>query len=151
MGLPTSMDTSDVKESRFDPIPAGTYDATVYSVEECEAPGTGQMPQGTPGINVQFRISNGEFENRRVFKRFYIAPDGYENKQTMDSILFTFCKIALGEDAARSKKFNLAKAVSEEEFSGAPVRVQVAVNGEYNNVKNVREAGSGSQDEDLLP
>lgn len=152
MALPTSMDTSEVKESKFEPLPKGTYDATVFSVEECESPGSGKMPEGTPGINVQFRIANGEYENRRVFKRFYIAPDGYENKQTMDSILFTFCKIALGEDTARNKKFNLAKAVAEEEFSGAPCRVQVEVNGEYNNVKNVREPGAGSEDdEDLLP
>jgi len=145
------MDTSEAKESKFEPLPAGTYNATVFSVEECESPGSNKMPEGTPGINVQFRISDGEYENRRVFKRYYIAPDGYENKQTMDNILFTFCKITLGETAARSKKFNLAKAVADEEFSGSPVRVQVKVNGEYNNVQNVREPGEDSEDSDLLP
>lgn len=166
MALPTKMDMSDVKENTFEAIPAATYNATVFEVTEVEAPGTGHMPEGTPGINVQFNISDGEFENRRLFKKFYIAPDDYPKKDTMDSILYGFLKIALGEAVVKSKSFNLAKAVSDELFGGAPCRLKVTKDlkrGDeelpenektwYNNVKSVlavRGSGTASS-EGLLP
>lgn len=157
MALPSAMDTSNIKESTFDPIPAGTYHATVYEVSEVEAKGDGKMPEGTPGINVQLRLVDGQgYDNRRVFKRYYIAPDDYANKEVMDSMLYSFLKVTLGEEVAKSKKFNLAKAVADDEFGGRPVRVKVVLNeaGDNNNVKSILEpkgsVGSGDA-EGLLP
>jgi hypothetical protein len=53
----------------YDPIPAGSYNATVFNVT-LEQVKSGPN-EGKPRFNIQFRISGGNYDNRRVFG--YIA------------------------------------------------------------------------------
>jgi hypothetical protein len=85
----------------FDAIPADTYDCAVVKVTDIAVKGEdGNLPKGTPGISVQFRIVGGEYDNRRVFNNYWIAPakiggKAYEKKAMMDGMIAKFF-IALG-------------------------------------------------------
>jgi len=59
-------------------IPAGSYNATVFDVKE-ETVRSGPN-EGKPRFNVQFRISEGQYENRRVFSYvpLYAANDAWK-------------------------------------------------------------------------
>lgn len=102
MGLNLNMSSADLKG--FDAIPAGTYDASVYEVTMGETKGgaDAKLPAGTPALNVQFKIDGGDYDNRRVFRKYIIAPEKlngkkYEHKAMMDGMLAKFF-IALGWD-----------------------------------------------------
>lgn len=62
--LTINISAGDLQESSYDPIPAGTYDATVYAVEVVEVK-NGENA-GKPQYKIQFRLST-EYENRRLF------------------------------------------------------------------------------------
>ena len=49
----------------FKPLPEGTYSATIYDVQEGEY--ASEANKGRPKFDVQVRISEGEFTNRRLF------------------------------------------------------------------------------------
>lgn len=111
MGLNLNLKDADVKG--FDAIPANTYDATVYEVTMGETKGSegSKLPAGTPFINVQFKIDGGEYDNRRVFRKFIIPPakvngKPYEHKAMMEGMLVKFF-VALGfdEDAVTAESF----------------------------------------------
>jgi hypothetical protein len=109
-----------------------------------------KLPAGTPMLNVQFRISEGEHENRRVFRSYVIAPAkikdpetgrnvNNENKKVTDGILYGFLKaVGFDPDELKSGDFNL----DFDELSGRPVRVKVGTrewNGQtQNDVKDVK-------------
>ncbi len=110
MGL---LDLSGADTSGFEAIPAGTYPAEIHEVAMKETKGgeNAKLPAGTPYINVQYRITDPEYDNRRVFGKYIIAPakvDGkkYEAKAKMDGMLARFF-IALGyeEDEVTSGTF----------------------------------------------
>jgi hypothetical protein len=124
MGLNLNLKNADLKG--FDAIPAGTYDCTVYEATMGETEG-GKLPKGTPFINVQFKVDGGEYDNRRVFRKFIIAPpkiDGkaYEHKAMMDGMLAKFF-IAIGytEDEVLGGSFE----PDLEDFAGRECRVTV--------------------------
>jgi hypothetical protein len=59
------------KESKaldFSPLPAGRYPAVVFEVKN-ERCGPDSKNPGKPMWNIQFRITEGQYENRRVFTR----------------------------------------------------------------------------------
>jgi|TARA_R110000782_G_scaffold24891_6_gene64676 hypothetical protein len=64
----------------FDPVPAGSYNATIYNIE-VENVRSGAN-EGKPRFNIQFRISEGQNENRRVFSYvpLYIANDFWKTQ-----------------------------------------------------------------------
>lgn len=104
MGLNLNLSNADVKG--FDAIPANTYDATVYEVSMGETKGGegSKLPGGTPFLNVQFKIDGGEYDNRRVFRKFIIPPakvngKAYEHKAMMEGMLVKFF-LAIGYDEA---------------------------------------------------
>lgn len=74
--------TDDVLESKstgsLGPIPAGSYNATVFDIKE-ETVRSGPN-EGKPRFNVQFRLSEGAYENRRVFSYvpLYVANDAWK-------------------------------------------------------------------------
>src|ERR1051325_3030194 len=124
---PLNLAGADLKG--FDPIDSGTYNATVFNVELKETKGgeDAKLPAGTPMWNVQFRISQEPYENRRVFRQFVIAPavvDGkpYEHKAKMDGILVRFLMaIGYSQDEITSGDFN----PSFEDMAGRECRVVV--------------------------
>lgn len=87
----------------FDAFPSGTYDAEVFEVSMTAIKGEdGKLPKGTPGFNVQFKITGGEYDNRRVFNNYWIAPakvngKKYDKKAMMDGMLVRFF-VAIGYD-----------------------------------------------------
>jgi len=137
----------------FEAIPAGTYDAVVYEAGHVAVKeGTdGSLPAGNPGIKVQFKIDGGEYDNRRVFTNFWLAPKGHEKKQVMDNILAAFL-VAIGydEDEVTGGKLE----IDYEDLVGRECRVTVGTqtyNGSVtNNVKGVRPRSEVSAGSSLL-
>lgn len=125
-----SLDLSGATESKFDALPAAWYRGVIFDVEQKATKGgpTAKLPVGTPMLNVQFKITEGEFENRRVFRSYVIAPDKidkkpYEHKATMDGILYSFLKAAgFDPDEIKSGNFTL----DFDEMKGRSVRVKLA-------------------------
>lgn len=54
------------EKSNFSPLPKGNYDVTIFDSEIAEF-GPKSKNAGDPGYKLQFRVSGGEFENRRLF------------------------------------------------------------------------------------
>jgi hypothetical protein len=69
-------------------IPAGSYNATVFDVKE-ETVRSGPN-EGKPRFNVQFRISEGQYENRRVFSYvpLYAGKDAWKAASFFKSLGF---------------------------------------------------------------
>ncbi len=116
--------------SNYDPIPAGTYEATVYAVEVVEVK-NGENA-GKPQYKIQFRLTN-EFENRRLFT--YIPL--YTGKAFWKTQAFFE---ALGYEMADGK-FTVPTPT---ELSGKAVRVKATIvqglNGDENNVAGFSKA-----------
>jgi Protein of unknown function (DUF669) len=131
--------------SGFEPLPSGRYDANVYEVEAVEIEkDDGKLPQGTPGINVQFAVDGGEYDNRRLWRRYYFPPDHYEKAKTMkDMIAGFFVAIGYTEEEVTSGNF----VVDLQDMAGRPCELivgQRTYDGEIvNEVKSVKPRGSG--------
>lgn len=67
-------------------IPAGSYNATVFEVKQEEV--RSGPNEGKPRFNVQFRISGGQYENRRVFSYIplYVAGDFWKTQSFFSSL-----------------------------------------------------------------
>lgn len=86
------LNLSNADTSGFEALPAGSYYADVVKVEAVETKGGdgAALPKGTPGINLQFKITGkvgedepqGEdspYNNRRQFRKWYFPPaKGYD-------------------------------------------------------------------------
>jgi hypothetical protein len=144
----------------FDPIPADTYECAVQEVTDIAIKGeTGNLPKGTPGINVQFRVTGGEFDNRRVFNNYWIAPakiagKAYDKKKMMDGMLAKFF-IAIGFDEAEVTGGDFDP--DYDDLVGRECLVVVGQkeypkdSGEMQNVvKNVKPVGSGVTTSSLI-
>lgn len=148
-GFPSTLDLSGADLKGFDPIPAGTYDSTVVGVEAIEAENPdGKLPMGTPGINVQFKIDGGPHDNRRVWNRYWMPGEGYdeEKKKKTLGMLARFL-MAIGYDESEVTGGSFKPDI--EDMINRDCKVTVKVDREYNNnkVTNVkpRDAGSSSQ------
>jgi hypothetical protein len=58
----------------FDLIPSGRYTACLTDWSKTETQNAGKLPAGTPGINAEFTIQEGEHENRKLWNNFWVAP-----------------------------------------------------------------------------
>jgi len=113
MGLGLNLAGADISGSGFEALPAGPYHCAVKKVEIKHTTGdSGSLPKGTPYLNVQYSVKEGEGKNRVFFGKYFMAPkeiDGkpYEHKQKMDAMLGGFFK-ALGylEDQITKKGFD---------------------------------------------
>src|SRR5438132_14033113 len=125
--FPATLDLSGADTKGFDPVPQGTYDAIIFDVTPIvtENP-DGKLPLGTPGINVQFAIDGGPYDNRRVFNRYWMPPVEYDEEKRNKSLgmLARFLG-AIGYDEAdiKSGNFNL----DVEDMKGRQCRVSVRV------------------------
>lgn len=130
---------SDNSSSASDlgPLPKGTYEATIYNIVAEEVKGGANA--GKPRWNVQFRISEGQYENRRLFSYIplYVAGDFWKTQGFFE---------ALGFDM-KAGKFSVP-AIND--LLGKPIKVRVTVReaeGDYpadNNVSGFSAVTSGA-------
>lgn len=147
------LDLSGAKTGAFDVVPRDWYDAVVFEITDIEIEkDDGKLAQGTPGYNVQFAIDGGEYDNRRVFNRFYFPKEGeYDNdkRQTMIGRFADFL-IAAGfaEKDIKGGKFKF----DPEEVTGRKMRISVGIDktGDYNTVRNFKPVGGDIEEAGII-
>ncbi len=82
-----SINLTGVKTEGFDAVPPGRYSAAVYEVEQKFG-----KASGSPYLNWTFRVTDGDFEGRRIWYMTSLKPEALWN--------FKRTAVALGEDAA---------------------------------------------------
>jgi len=85
-GITESSLSSGPSSGPMSAIPAGSYNATVFEVKQEEV--RSGPNEGKPRFNVQFRISSGQYENRRVFSYIplYVAGDFWKTQSFFSSL-----------------------------------------------------------------
>lgn len=79
--LPQSSSTAS-----YEPVPAGKYETTIYEIA-AETVKSGPN-EGKPRWKVQFRIAEGQFENRRLFALIplYVAGDFWKTQSFFEAL-----------------------------------------------------------------
>lgn len=110
---------ASASSSSYEPIPAGSYNATVYDVKS-ETVKSGPN-EGKPRFNIQFKITGGKFDNRRVFGyvALYVGNDFWKTQSFFS---------ALGYDM-KSGKFTVPE---NNDLLGKPVGVRVKIGTDMN-------------------
>jgi hypothetical protein len=153
------LDLSGANLKGFDPIPSGSYPALVFEVEQVETSNPdGNLPVGTPGYNVQFKVDGGEYDNRRVFNRYWIPPSDYdESKRKNMNGMFARFLMAIGytekEVTSGKFKFDPEDAIGRECTVVVGVRPADEERGyeAQNNIRNVKpRTAASSEGDDLL-
>lgn len=114
----TSMNFSEdafASNASYSPVPAGTYNTTVFEVKI--VPVKNGENAGKDQFSVQFRIADGQYENRRLFT--YIPL--YAGKAQWKTLAFFK---ALGFEPKPNEPFQIP---SPNDLSGKPVAVKVTV------------------------
>lgn len=118
---------ADLSSGDFTPIPAAAYEMHVHEVAVVEVEkDTGKLPIGTPGYNIQFRVDGGKYDNRVVFKRYYIPGEGYDSEKRKKSLgIFANFLMALGysQEEVTSGSFQ----TDPEDWVGKQVKVSVKI------------------------
>jgi len=153
MGL---LNLSDADLSGFEPLEPGRYNAEVFEMTMDAVKnlsGEGKMPAGTPMVKIQFKLTDENVNNRRVFVTYVIPPKDYDTGKAakMKGMLArTFMALGDSEETVRNKNFDpdlndyvgreCVVVVGKEQKrtrDGEPIE------GEFNNpVKGVKPAGS---------
>jgi hypothetical protein len=148
------LDLSGADLKGFDAIPSGSYDAIIFEVGEVETENPdGNLPVGTKGLNVQFKLDGGEYDNRRLFSRYWFPPADYD-KTKRDKMLGMFAR------------FLMAVGYSEKEVTGGKFKLdhddlvgrecKISVNRYMyddvwrNKVTGVRPRGKSAEESGLL-
>jgi hypothetical protein len=129
--LPQSSNTNS-----YEPVPAGKYETTIFDVQ-AETVKSGQNA-GKPRWKVQLKISEGQFENRRLFVLIplYVAGDFWKTQSFFESLGYPV-----------KGNFDVPEAT---ELFGKPVVARVVIReaqGEYpadNNVSGFEKASAKS-------
>lgn len=129
--LPQSSNTNS-----YEPVPAGKYETTIFDVQ-AETVKSGQNA-GKPRWKVQLRISEGQFENRRLFVLIplYVAGDFWKTQSFFESLGYSV-----------KGNFNVPEV---NELLGKPVVARVVIReaqGDYpadNNVSGFEKAAAKS-------
>lgn len=126
---------ADLTAGEFEPIPTAWYKAYVVKMEDKFTKGgeDAKLPQGTPMLNIHFKIADGEHEGRYQFRTLVIPPakvngKKYEHYQSMMGQVAKFF-ICLGEDEATvlGGEFDIS---DRERFIGREIGIKVKL---YNN------------------
>lgn len=142
------LDLSGADTSGFTPVPAGSYNATVYEIDpDAETSGTGKLPAGVPMIKVQFAIQDEPYVNRRVFTNYVLpTPAQHENSARFLGSFVNFL-VGVGEDEnkIKAKGFDRSK-LKDLEGRECVIRVKIGkTSDEYpdpqNQVVGVKPAG----------
>lgn len=133
--LTINLSSADLQsDSDYSPVPAGTYNTTVFNAEVTEV--RNGENAGKPQYKLQFRISDGQYENRRLFT--YVPL--YTGKAFWKSKAFFS---ALGYDVEEGT-FTVP---TPNELAGKPIAVKATVvpgqnGGEDNNVAGFQKTGA---------
>jgi hypothetical protein len=123
------------QQSSYEPVPAGTYSTTVFDVTPTEVKSGDNA--GKPQYKIQLRISEGQYENRRLFT--YVPL--YTGKAFWKTQSFF---TALGYDM----KDGQFKVPTPAELSGKAISAKVTIvdglNGEDNNVAGFAKGSSAT-------
>lgn len=148
-----TLDLSGAKTGQFDVIPPNWYDAVVYEISNIEIEkDDGKLPQGTPGYNIQFAIDGGEYDNRRVFNRFYFPKEGEYDESKRQTMIGRFADFLLAagyaEKDIKSGKFKF----DPEEVTGRKLRISVGIDrtGDYNTVRNFKPVGTDVEEAGII-
>lgn len=144
------LDLSDADTSGFQPIPAGSYNASVYEVDVVETQGgpTAKLPAGVQMVKVRFSVTDEPHEGHPLFTNFPLPneeeqPDAEKRRKSLGNFVNFLISLGYEEEKIRKKGFNLEDI---EELVGKECVLRVAI-GEYqgeptNQVKGVKPAGS---------
>jgi hypothetical protein len=124
----------------YDPVPAGSYNATIYNIE-VEKVRSGAN-EGKPRFNIQFRISEGQNENRRVFSYvpLYVANDFWKTQSFFKGLGFD---MKAGDFTVPEADTLLGKAI------GVRVKIGTDMNGQPRNEVGGFDASTASGDDVL--
>jgi hypothetical protein len=138
-------------------VPSGSYNCTVDDADWTYVRAVdGKLPEGTPGLNVRFRVDQDEPERRGLkvanqcfFKTYWIAPKDHDKEaaQKLNGALVNFLRAAgVSDEKLNNKKFNLND--EKDEIIGNPLVVVVSkrhndfTDQDENPVQGVKPAGS---------
>lgn len=129
--------------ANYSPVPAGTYNVTIFNVEIVQVK-NGENA-GKNQFSIQFRISDGPAENRRVFT--YVPL--YAGKAQWKTLAFFK---ALGYEPEPGKPFEIP---TPNDLSGKALSIKVAVvpdnnGGETNNVSGFQNVKGSSAVDNLM-
>jgi len=118
---------ADLSAGDFEPIPAGAYEMHVHEVTAVEVEhDNGKLPMGTAGWNIQFRVDGGKYDNRVVFKRYYLPGPEYDAEKRSKSLgIFANFLIALGYSKEEVTSGSFSAEPSD--WVGRQVKVSVKV------------------------
>ncbi len=130
----------------FQPIPAGSYNATIHTIEMVETKGGGKLPAGVKMVKVRFAVADEPHEGHALFTNYPLPTAAEsENSARMLGSFVNFLSAATGieEDKLKSKGFDIDKL---SDLEGSEVVVRVAIqqyqDEDTNTVKGVKPAGS---------
>ena len=142
----TPLDLSGANMKGFDPVDPGTYQCVVEKVTPIQVEkDDGKLPQGTPGYNVQFNITEGPDAGQKLFNRFYLPvdPEYTENPDNATALknmrgFFARFLVAIGyeEKTVTSGKFKFDR----EDALGRPCEIVAGQTKDklYNTVRSIR-------------
>ncbi|TXH55544.1 MAG: DUF669 domain-containing protein [Desulfurellales bacterium] len=142
-----SVDFSDVQGGDFDAIPAGVYNVAVTDWSRTETKNEGKLPAGTPGINWEFTIQDGQYENRKLWINHWIHPN------TLGFLKTFLEKTGRYTDEQLSGSFDL----DPDSVVGAELQAVVTVRqyegDDRNDIKKFRKAGetASASSSSMLP
>lgn len=134
MGITINIGASDLApKSDYSLLPAGTYSTTIFDIETLEVK-SGENA-GKPQFKVQLRVSEGEFENRRLFTYvpLYTGKAFWKTQAFFEALGFDMKD---GKFAVPAPKDLMGKAI------GAKVKIVPGLEGEENNVAGFAKAGA---------
>lgn len=149
MGFPATLDLTSA-DTRGNFMEGGWKDALVSNIEMIRAENPdGNLPIGTPGINVQFTVDGGQYNERKVWNRYWFPPAEYDAQKRDRSLgMFVRFLVACGYDEKEVKEngFNLDANVAD--LIGKPVQVNTKYDENYDNNKVTGVRGrSGNSNE----
>jgi hypothetical protein len=134
MALTINISSGDLApKSDYSLLPAGTYSATIFDLETLEVK-SGENA-GKPQFKVQLRVSEGEFENRRLFTYvpLYTGKAFWKTQAFFEALGYDMKD---GKFAVPANKDLMGKTI------GAKVKIVPGLEGEENNVAGFVKASS---------
>lgn len=113
----------------YKPIPEAIYEATILGVK----PGKKAKSSDMVYTEVEFEISNGEFEKRRVWERFAESNASTRAMQVGRSRQQKLLEAVLGNPSAVEAVLSGEKELNV--ITGKPVKLDLKTNGQFTNVK----------------
>lgn len=140
----------------FAPLPAGRYEATIFSLKEGEY--KSEKNKGLPNLNVQYRISEGQKgANRRIFD---LVPMDAKWKDGKDAFRFhQFCAAVTGRtekawrelwnESAEDKKKPKPSIPDDAELLGKAVTLVLGIEDDDYNFDKAHKVWEAADDPEL--